>query len=378
MKEKSIPVNSEKAFFFLRCRLKEGEYELSPRVKRFYINAVEVIQKEKITETVGVSNGFPSQEFHLKRKPITTDRVEVKVNNEIWEETEDIKYHSHRERVFTVDRNEGKIKFGDKINGNIPPYGSTISVIYFTSSGKKGNISENVSWETGIDGIKAYNPFRAEGGSDPESLEEAFIRAKKDLKEPYQCVTEKDFEYIAINTPDLRVARAKAYKGEEKNTVNIIVVPFSFKKRPYPGENFIRSVCYHLDRHRLITTNVKVKTPEYTEISTVSKIKIKEGFNPELVVKRAEKKLRDFFHPIFGWKDGKGWIFGYPVYLSDIYECLEKVDGVDCVFNLKILPKGAFLRVENGNVILKPFALTVSGIHRISIVESVEECRGMV
>ncbi len=375
MKPKKIPVNSEKEYYFLKCKLTKAGYEISPKVRQFLLNAVEVVQKEINGEYLGGSSGFPYQEFKLSKKPLTEDKVIVEINGEKWEETVDLSHHSHKEKVFKVDRTEGKIFFGDNINGKVPPAGSTITVTYFTSKGKDGNINSLTDWETGIEDVFALNPFPAENGKNPESFEETFIKIKKDLTTPYQCVTFEDFEYVAVQTPDLRVARAKAYQVDDKNLVNIIVVPFSFQRKPFPSKNFLKAVCLHIDKHRLITTDINVLPPEYAEISTSASIKIKEDFNSEQVLKKAQDRLKQFFHPIFGWKDGKGWDFGHPVYLSDVYEQIESVEGVDCIFNLQLIPKGAFIKKENGNVILKPYALTISGSHKLSVVQSAEECR---
>ncbi len=375
MKPKKITLNSKEQYYFLKCKLKKPGYELSPQIKAFLLNAVEVVQIETISEHLGKSNGFPYQKFKLSKKPVTKDRVIIKIDGEKWEETTDLSYHNHKDKVFEIDRNNGIIIFGDNINGKVPPAESEINVTYCVSEGKEGNINAEIDWDIDIDGIDIYNLFPAENGKDPESVEEAFIKVKKDLQTPYQCVTSQDFEYVAVNTPDLRVARAKAYQVQNKNSVNIIVVPFSFKKKPVPSKNFLKAVCLHIDKHRLITTEINVIPPEYVEISTSANIKIKNDFNPEKVIKNIQERMEQFFHPVFGWKDGKGWDFGHPVYLSDVYEQIEKIDGVDCIFNLQLIPKGSYLKKENGNVILKPYALTVSGTHRFSAVKSIEECR---
>ncbi len=376
MKLKKIPVNSKEQFYFLKCKLKKPDYEISPRVKAIFINAVNVIQKEKHeNENLGKSNGFPNQIFFLKNTPVTSDEVVIKVNGEIWKETKDLKHHSHKEKVFYINRNTGEIQFGDNINGKVPSPYSEITATYFSTLGEEGNINEGSLWKSDIDNIKISNPFPAKKGKNPETLKEAFLKVKKDLKIPYQCVTAEDFEYIALNTPDLRVARAKAYQVDNKNLVNVIVVPFSFKRKPYPSKNFIKTVCIHIEKHRLITTDVNVLPPEYAEISTSANIKVKEDFNTETVLNTAYENLEKFFNPVFGWKNGKGWKFGYPVYLSDIYEILENTEGIECVFNLQVSSKGAFLRYEKGNIILKPYALTVSGKHNLTVIPSSEECR---
>ena len=152
-------------------------------------------------------------------------------------------------------------------------------------------------------------------------------------------------------------------------------MPFSLSPRPYPSEGFLKTVCYHLDKHRLITTKVEVLPPEYAVISVLAKIKTKDEADPEQVIKRAKDSLDRFFHPLYGWKDGKGWPFGKAVYISDVYAVLEGVEGVDCVFDIEIKAEGAYLSYQDGNVILKENALTTPGTHSFSILTTFETCR---
>jgi hypothetical protein len=41
--------------------------------------------------------------------------------------------------------------------------------------------------------------------------------------------------------------------------------------------------------------------------------------------------LQQFFHPLQGGPEGKGWPFGRNVYVSEIYELLDTQPGVDYV-----------------------------------------------
>ena len=47
--------------------------------------------------------------------------------------------------------------------------------------------------------------------------------------------------------------------------------------------------------------------------------------------------LNQFFHPLLGGPDGRGWPFGRSVYLSDVARLLESVAGVDYVRQLELL-----------------------------------------
>jgi predicted phage baseplate assembly protein len=196
---------------------------------------------------------------------------------------------------------------------------------------------------------------------------------QKELKAAGRAVTTEDFEILACSTPELRVARAKAFtlfepglKSGSKSfpVVNVVVVPYSNKPKPVPGKKFLSTVCRYLHRHRLITTELRVIPPEYVEASIAASVIFKPGFKPDQ--EKIIKRINQFISPFKGGLEGEGWPFGRTVYKSEIYELIEKIEGVDYVDQLTLAANGAAGRVdEKGNVILQPNGLVYSGEHRI-------------
>ena len=363
----------------IRCKIDQHHFENAPRIQEVLINTTEAIQiKKEKKEFEDAGTGLPKQTLQLKEFPLIS--TGIKIDAEEWKETDTIKLFTHDEKVFQINENSGTITFGDGIHGAIPPLDSTISCTYTTSMGADGNILQNLEW-SGVDiaaNIKIDNHFSAIGGKDPQTIEEAYVAFKKDFRTPYQAVTASDFEYLAINTPGIRVARAKALPYKKDNRVEVIVVPFSFQKLIYPSEGFLKTVCYHLDKHRLITTKVKAIPPQYALISVKTELKILEDEREDAVKKRVKEALDLFLDPILGWKDHLGWPFGHSVYESDVYALLEGIEGVDCVLDVVLGAEGAYERYEQGNVILKMDALTSPYKHSISIFTSQEVCRSTI
>ena len=363
----------------IRCKIDQQHFENAPRIQEVLTNTTEAIQiKKDEKEFESTGTGLPKLTLKLMEFPLIS--IGVKIDEEEWKEADTLELFSHDEKVFQVDKNNGTITFGDGIHGAIPLLDSTIFCTYTTSMGADGNILQNLEW-SGADiaaNIKIDNPFSAIGGKDPQTIEEAYVAFKKDFRTPYQAVTTGDFEYLAIHTPGIRVARAKALGHSEDNRVEVIVVPFSFQKLVYPSEGFLKTVCYHLDRHRLITTKVKAIPPQYALISVKTELKILENEREDAVKKRVKEALDLFLDPIRGWKDHHGWPFGQSVYESDIYALLEEIDGVDCVLDVVLSAEGAYERYENGNVILKQDALTSPYRHNISVFTSQEVCRSTI
>lgn len=201
-----------------------------------------------------------------------------------------------------------------------------------------------------------------------EKLKDAILRAQKDLKKPYRAVTYDDFEYLAKETPDAKIARTKAVWNKDNNTVEIIVVP---EERTNETEELRNRVCLYLDKHRLLTTLIEVIDPEYVLVSVQAVIRTKPLASPTEVKKRVNDMLEIFFDPRRGY-DGSGWPFGRTVYASEVCTRIEDVEGVDCVQTLVLSAKG---KATSGDLDIGRNALTDSGVHEIKIVDSQEPCR---
>ncbi|HKS27381.1 MAG TPA: putative baseplate assembly protein [Pyrinomonadaceae bacterium] len=306
---------------------------------------------------------------------------------------------------FTLDPLTGEIIFGDGETGRIPqsPEDETrenIRVIaYRTTAADRGNVLKEsltkmvepfgINLAEAMESLRVVNRRPASGGALRETLEEAKTRVRRDLKTQYQAVTSDDYEYLARATPGLRVARSKAiplYKpgmtgypeSEAPACVTVVVVPYAPAVKPIPSEAFLKTVCRHLDKHRLVTTKVYVIPPDYVEVSVQATISPKTGFEAGTVVERVVTALNNFLRPLPVESDPRstGWPFGRTVFKSEIYQVIELVEGVDCVERVVLTAVGKEIaRDADGNILIPPQALVVPGTHRIEVMFSEEECR---
>lgn len=368
-------------YYWLRCVLKKSYFEYPPRIKTIRLNTARAVHGRTIKiEERFTGTGLPDQKYKLKNKPVLKGTVKLTVNGELWQERDDLYGSTPQDKHFVLDTTEGIIFFGDGLMGAVPPAGSTIVVSkYRTGGGSEGNLPVNLSWTAeGFSGLKIINYAPARGGSEEESVEEARLRFLKDLRIPYRAVTSEDFEYIAKNTPGLRVARTKAIV--ENKIVTVVVVPYTpiehFQKPPEPSKGFLNAVCRHLDNHRLLGTRIKVVGPDYVKVNISMKVKAKIGFNEVLLKKAIKKALNRYLHPVRGGRDGKGWIPGEPVYCSEIYRLIEEIKGVDCVINIHIFGDKGSKTNHEGNLILPSNKSVVyPGTHSIVFVRKTERCR---
>ena len=87
-----------------------------------------------------------------------------------------------------------------------------------------------------------------------------------------------------------------------------------------------------LEPKRLLTTRLHIVQPCYVWLALSVTIQPRLDVLWENVRKSATEKLRQYCSPFAGGgPDGSGWPFGRNLYLSEIYDVLEQVSGVDYI-----------------------------------------------
>jgi len=83
---------------------------------------------------------------------------------------------------------------------------------------------------------------------------------------------------------------------------------------------------------RLVTTRVEIGGPIYAGV-TVKVVVVRRSptIEPLRLKEKINAALSHFFDPLHGGPDGTGWPLGRPVYISEICQVVEAVDGVDHV-----------------------------------------------
>ena len=91
-----------------------------------------------------------------------------------------------------------------------------------------------------------------------------------------------------------------------------------------------------LDARRVVSTRVAVDEPVYRWVTVVAKVRAKPGFaaaNLELELRRA---LHRYLHPVRGGPDGRGWPFGRPLHVGEVYATFQRVNGVEYVEQVRL------------------------------------------
>jgi predicted phage baseplate assembly protein len=390
-RRKILPLGND--LYWLRCRVMQAGYEIPPRFESLRPNTIPLTQGATIVgERHSLGQQLPQQVVQLAHSPILVGSQSIQVLEadgqwQEWQEVPDFDASGPDDAHYVLNRVTGAVLFGDGMHGRMPPAGANNirAVIYRYGGGTPGNVGADMLRilldDSLQESLTASNRQPATGGTAEEELSDTRRRALLDLRVPYQAVTSSDYEYLARATPALRVARAKALPLVEppgftarNGLVTVAVVPFGLSPKPLPSAGFVRTVCEHLNRHRLITTEVRVIPPDYVQVAVAATVLLTPRVSALVVRENIVAALQKFLDPLRGGVAGAGWEFGRSVYQSEIYQVIESVSGVDCVMRVGFAAQGNFQFEGNNIRLTRPHGLVYSGEHQLELIDPAQRC----
>jgi len=308
-------------------------------------------------ETLGRSNGQPSQSFQVARPPVLPrregERIRVVTADgvEEWNEVDDFTASTATDRHFTWDGASGVVRFGPRVryadgslrqHGAVPRDGSEIvATRYRHGGGGVGNVGAGTLsvLRTTVPFIdRVSNLAAATGGVDAESVENAKLRGPMTLRTGSRAVTAHDYERLTLES-SVEVARARCLAPSDPGgPVRLLVVPHV---RSLPelhklddfalSEPLVATISEHLDERRVLGTTIEVGVPYYQGVTVAVLIRALPGRPATLVRQRALDLLCEFVNPLTGGVEGDGWPFDTDINAAPIAQMLEAVEGVDRV-----------------------------------------------
>jgi hypothetical protein len=372
-------------YYYLRCRFLTGAYDATPVLDRLILNGVKVEQAVASETQIGIGTGEPLQQYILPHAPILPDSLHL-FTEELGQRVEwwlrpDFDASRRSDRHFLLNATTGAIAFGDGEKGRVPPQDARIFASYDATLAEAGNLAKDTVREIAPadlgelgDRIETItNPLPATGGTAAETLTQTTARALKLLTKPQRAVTLADYETLALETPGVRLARVAARANLDPSfpciratgVITVIVLPYLPSDRPMPSPGLRRLVAAYLNRRRIVGTRVIVAAPVYVEVSVRAKVQSYPGKNISQVQQQIIQSLNQFFHPLFGGADGKGWVFGRDVYRSEVLQVIDETPGSDRVLSLELLADG---KPQCGNICLGSLGLVAAGQHDITVV----------
>ncbi|MFW6182511.1 MAG: putative baseplate assembly protein, partial [Chloroflexota bacterium] len=369
-----------------------------------YASHAEVIKQEAL----GESDGSPGQTFSLQATPVLQreehEHLLVYENGQPvpWTEVPDFSQSGPEDRHYTLDSNSGELRFGPAVRqpdgdmrryGRIPARGARLVFrSYRSGGGLEGNVQAGVlnTLKTAIPYISEVNNREpAVNGLDAETVEAAAMRVPALLRSRERAVTEADFEFLT--------RQALRDTGWDRHRVKCLQPRPSRESRVIPGQIYVliiphiadaerllrptqedlelkrdetydRLVAY-LNRRRLLTSRLDIREPVYHWVAVRAAVRADASTNHARVEDAVLERLYRFLNPLVGGPDGKGWPFGRNLVISDVYQALQGVPGVEFLSKIEIFvttagdgPRGE--AVETVDVV--GHGTIASGIHEVT------------
>ncbi|HMH54009.1 MAG TPA: phage tail protein [Candidatus Acidoferrum sp.] len=197
-----------------------------------------------------------------------------------------------------------------------------------------------------------------------EDIDRHLRQAVRDLRRPERAVTAEDYDALARDATaknqeeNRRIIRAQSFvrrnleladdAGREADApghVSIVSVPAE-RTPPDAVAALIAQVREYLEPRRLLATRLHVVEPFYLWIRLGARLHMRVDATEEQRATSRETAvatLQKFGSPWSGGgresggSDGDGWPFGRALYLSEVYEQLEGIPGVDYVDDLDVI-----------------------------------------
>jgi hypothetical protein len=294
------------------------------------------LQETGITHTVPYAHdesldrpttGLLAQDPHQALPDVTLD-------GGAWKARRDLLSSGRLDPHFVVElENDGRayLRFGDgKIFGQIPPIGHQFGARYRVGNGTSGNVgAEAIAHVVSDDGaiLKVRNPLPAQGGTDPEPLEQVRQYAPQAFRTQERAVTEADYAAVVQRHP--AVQRAAATRRWTGSWYTMFITVDRKGGRPVDAA-FEHELRTHVERFRLTGHDVEVDGPRFAPLDIAMTVCVADGYYRS-EVKRALLETfssrdlpdgsRGFFHP-------DNYTFGQPVYLSQVVAAAMRVPGV--------------------------------------------------
>jgi hypothetical protein len=256
--------------YWVRSRILRGSREATGRIDRIYENVVMAVEGQKMTdEMLGHGDGVAALSLSLKHKPVSVLLSVVCEDSgtqlrDVWEPVKDFLNSTAVDRHFVFDHHSGRLQFGDGRHGRIPDASCTIMVSYKTSFGLAGQVAaralnlrdkDHPFLGSGTNIVKAF------GAQDEEETEALLKRAPTCFQSQDRAITRFDFERLAKGSS---AAVNGAWCRVEDGVVIVCVLPK--KGLPWTSSLHIQ-VRDFLDDRKLLTTQLKVEGPRWSEIS---------------------------------------------------------------------------------------------------------------
>jgi hypothetical protein len=381
---------------WVRVRWPRGYFPLPPRLRRIMLNTTWAHQVTTVRdELLGSGNGHPHQVFTTAQTPVqpgqrvtvrepeapagpdraaleaeegpdavTVTRDAADQPDEVWvrwHAVDDLYTSGATSRHYTIDPLTGEVRFGNGVQGLVPPSGqNNVRIGYRTGGGEQGNRAAGtiVQLTSGVPYVDAVtNPEPSQGGSPREPIDRLRARGPLGLRHRDRAVTAQDLADLAYGA-SASVARVAAvaptfdpfnlwldpdgnppgerHRAADAGRMGVIVVPAGDDARPTPTLSLLDEVRAFLEARCPATADLWVAGPEWVRVTVTATVVPTSFEAADAVGVDVRRAVERFLHPLTGGPAGEGWAFGRKPHRSDLFALVEGLPGVDHVASLTV------------------------------------------
>jgi uncharacterized phage protein gp47/JayE len=323
-----------------------------------YGNVVKATHGETVArEVLGSGDASASlQSFKIRKAPVTfvsqpgkphgvANSLQLRINGVLWHEATTLFGREEDEQIYTTsldDENATTVRLGDGINGSRLPTGrDNVVATYRQGLGRGGNVRAE-ALTTLLDrpvGLRSVtNPIAAQGGAEPESLDEARMNAPNTVRTFGRVVSLRDFEDAAREFAGVAKARAAMEWDGSERVVRLVVAG---DEGGAVTDEIRKNLVEDLNSRRDANRKMVVESYQQIFVQVEAILQVDPGYIDEDVQAAARTALLDYF--AFDNLE-----LGQPIHLSNVYQALQQVRGVVAVDVERLQFKDPSVRASHG------------------------------
>ena len=263
--------------------------------------------------------------------------------------------NADQESLETYANNNFTLRIGDFINttamGEIPTVGTTMYIRYRTGGGANGNVGANTLTSKGTytletngpnqqinqrvtKSLSVNNPVPGFGGADAPSTEQIKKMVRYNFSSQNRAVTLKDYLVLIDKMPGTFGIPFRNNVSERQNKIDIAILGLdSTGKLTNTSTNTLKeNIASWLADYRMINDYVLTRDGKIFDLGFEIDIFIDKAFSKGEVIAGVISSVQKYFKV-------QDWDMGDNVYLSQLVENINNVDGVLNVIDFKIFNK---------------------------------------
>ena len=302
-----------------------------------------------------------------------------------WDETESFDSAPHK-RCYRIDRMDGTIIFSDGNKCEMPRVLDDIAfkAVVRSTDGEKGNlgVGEITSFTEAAPYIESvFNPIRAIGGSNLETLDHAMERCAGVINSRHRLVTESDFVRFVMEFND-SIDRCKVVVGEnrdgeseEENNLSIVLLMKDYADGSFSFHRMSNTLKRDIYKKCVVTVTpdtLHIVEPIFVYVSVnvwTMVVDLDDAFDVQSEIKSI---LKGYLEPIR--KEGhEGWDIGTLPKETQILMKLSSLRNKSMIQRITMTGKYVDYLGEHEldvkDIEISPFMVVRSGEHKVYITD---------